>query len=339
VDVRQGEQARAAVDFLRNRGKDGPFFLDVGFLETHRTEWIVHGFSLEHHSPRDGDGDPSYVQVPAPLPDHPDTRRDWLDLRHAVERLDGCYGEILRALHEAGLADDTLVIATTDHGPALPDMKCKLTHHGTGVLQILRFPGGRGRGRVVDALVSHLDFYPTVCELLGVPAPEWAEGKSLLPLVAETPAEAIREVIFSEVTFHAAFEPKRCVRDKKWNYIRNFAAPHPEVLPNCDDGHSKRFWMKRGLRERQVPEEELYDLTFDPQERCNRADDPDCAEIKSAMREKLRRWMEETDDLLLQSDPAVLPERLTVNPWDNDHPGKEGSVEWDRSEWSKIRPL
>ncbi len=333
-----------AVNYLREYKGDKPFFLDVGYIETHRVDWVCHGFSQETDSPKDGDGNPDYGMPPAVLPDHPDTRRDWLDYQHSAERLDGYWGRILDALEEAGLADDTLVLATTDHGLAFPEMKCKLTQHGTGVLQIIRFPKGLGRGKVIDALVSHLDFYPTVCELLGVDAPDWLEGHSLLPLV-KGEADAIREHHFSEVTFHGSFEPKRGVRTKRWNYIRNFAAPYTTHGPNCDNSLSKDLLVEHGLASHIIPEEELYDLVFDPQERNNLlarhslgeggAADPEHAAVKESLRTELDQWMQATDDPLLSEDPAVMPLPQTINTWDQSSP-YDAVSEWDLDDWNKI---
>ncbi len=84
----------------------------------------------------------------------------------ALEFLDNAYGQILAALEENGLADNTLVICSTDHGIAFPRMKCNLTDHGTGVMLIVRGPGGFTGGRICDSLVSHIDLYPTICDLL-----------------------------------------------------------------------------------------------------------------------------------------------------------------------------
>lgn len=320
-------------EFLKADGSKKPFFLDAGFVETHRTEWVCNGFNQEHHSPKDGEGNPDYLQPPPPLPDTPQTRRDWLDYLHSVERLDSHYGAILAALDEAGLTENTLVLATTDHGIAFPDHKCKLTAHGTGVLFILRAPKDIPPGKVSDALVSHLDFYPTLCELAGLPQPEWLEGKSLLPLIRGD-VDVLHEEIFSEVTFHAAFEPKRSVRTKRWNYIRNFDAPRTEAMNNCDEGHSKELWIEHGMAGRTVPTDELYDLMFDPQERCNLADNPGLAEVKTGLRERLRVWMTATADPLLDAEPAALPERLVV---DTD-PIRCGvsKQDWNPAQWQEI---
>lgn len=324
-----------AIDFLKRQNGDQSFFLDAGFFETHRSYSECLGFNQEFHSPKDGEGTPDYVQVPATLPDTPDTRRDWLDFQHSVERLDGYYGRILDALDVSGLSDDTLVLATTDHGIAFPFHKCSLTHHGSGVLLILRYPKGLGKGKVVDALVSHLDVYPTLCDLLDVEPPDWLEGHSLVPMLkGET--DGVREDLFTEVTFHGAFEPKRGVRTKRWNYIRNFAVPHNSILPNCDDGRSKELLIAQGLAERPVEAEELYDLVYDPMERHNLAASSEHTGTLDTLRSRLDTWMRETDDPLLQTDPAVLPLPQRVNTWDQLHPGAAGSRDWEVSQWSRV---
>lgn len=324
-----------ALDFLRQRDPDRPFFLDVGFHETHRTEAVCQGFNRAHHAPKDGDGDPAHVRPPDILGDSPAARRDWLDFVFSVERLDGYYGRVLAAVEELGLTEDTLIVATTDHGIAFPWHKCSLTQHGTGVLLILRGPGGFQGGRTTDALVSHLDLYPTLCEVLGLPAPAWLQGKSLRPLI-EGNAEEHHAELFAEVTFHAAFEPKRGVRTRRWSYLCNFAAPHPTVRPNCDDGHTKRRMLAHGWGEQIVPVEELYDLALDPLERRNVAADPRNAAALAEMRARLATWMQRTDDPLLQPDPGSLPLPLRANPWSHDQPNQP-SGNWDPAEWDRIR--
>ena len=245
-------------------------------------------------------------------------------------------GRVLDALETAGLANDTLVIATTDHGIAFPDHKCSLTVHGTGVFLILRAPGRLPAGHVTDAMVSHLDLYPTICDLLGTDRPDWLQGKSLLPHLRGDEA-GLHDSLFAEVTFHAAFEPKRSVRTARWNYIRNFAAPCPPVLPNCDDGPSKRLLMTHGMATRIVPAEELYDLVFDPQERHNLADDPALRGVLADHRLRLAAWMKQTDDPLLDPDPAhALPPSLVVNPRDGEQPSPQTAAGWDPVEWTRV---
>ncbi len=291
--------APAAVRFLHEKPKQ-PFFLSVGFFETHR----------EFHQPGPAE-DPRFCQPPAPNPDTPETRRDIAAFKASARVLDRGMGDVLNALASSGLAENTLVVCTTDHGIAFPAMKCNLTAHGTGVFLILRGPGGFNGGKTCEAMVSHLDLYPTVCDLAGVDHPSWLQGKSLLPLIRGQ-ASKLHDEIFAEVNYHAAYEPGRAVRTDRWNYIRRFGERVHPVLPNCDDGPSKTVWVQAGWKERMVPEEQLYDTLFDPNETCNLASDAASASVLREMRGRLDSWMRRTGDPLLNG-PVKAPAGAIVN--------------------------
>ena len=101
----------------------------------------------------------------------------------AARRLDWKMGKVFDALEKNNLAENTLVICTTDHGLAFPRMKCHVTDHGIGVMLIVRGPGGFDGGKVVDGLVSQIDLFPTICELAEIDSPNWLQGNSILPLI------------------------------------------------------------------------------------------------------------------------------------------------------------
>ena len=261
-----------------------PFFLSVGFFETHRQ------FAAPT-SVRDA----LYSLPPPNLPDTPRTRQDMAAFKSSARSLDQGIGAVLNGLHQSGLADRTLIVCTTDHGLAFPGAKATLYDGGTGVMLIMRGPRGFTGGRVVDAMVSHLDVYPTLCDVTGVEHPPFLQGASLMPL-AHGEIERIHDLIFTEMTYHAAYQPLRAVRSSRWKYIRRFYDyPHP-VLANCDDSATKDALVERGWGDQILPEEQLFDLVFDPNETCNLADDPRRAEVRATMRERLDSWMEETDD-------------------------------------------
>ncbi len=289
-----GVVAQAAADWLTNRPQQ-PFFLDVGFYATHR--------DFPEPGPLD---DSRYCRPPAPLPDTPQMRYDIAAYNTLARQLDGGVGQVLQALEDAGLADRTLVICTTDHGIAFPAMKCNLTDHGIGVMLIMRGPAGFTGGKVCDAMVSQVDIFPTLCDLLGIQPPAWLEGTSIMPLVNGT-AGQIRDEIFAEVSYHAAYEPQRAVRTDRWKYIRRFNEQGSPVLPNCDDGSSKDLWVQHGWRQCRPDAEQLYDLVFDPCEVRNLAGDPAWAGIQAQMRSRLDRWMEQTGDPLL-TGPVAAPD-------------------------------
>ncbi len=275
-----------ACEFLRN-SPEGPFFLSVGFGNTHR----------DFHGKNDIFTDPRWVRPPEPLPDTPETRADYADFISDAQVLDRKMGAVLQALEEGNLAENTLVIITTDHGIPFPRMKCNLTDSGIGVMLMVRGPGGFEGGKVIDAMVSHVDVYPTLCELLDIDKPAWLEGVSFLPLV-QGRAEKIREELYAEVTYHASYEPMRCVRTDRYKYIRRFDSRTSPVLPDCDPGMSKDFWLEQGWQDQAPDEEQLFDLVFDPNETNNLALPGRYHPLLEDMRARLKDWMRRTDDPL-----------------------------------------
>jgi arylsulfatase A-like enzyme len=314
--TRRAEQdfanAQAAAAYL-HQPKTRPFFISVGFVETH--------FDLPDPAP---DINPANVQPPPTLPDNAITRRDMAGYITMARRVDHCFGEVLQALDDSGLAEDTLVICTTDHGIAFPKMKCTLYDTGIGVALILRFPRRKYAGQSVDALVSHLDIFPTLCELTSLPCPAWLEGHSLLPLLDGHTA-GIRDEIFADVTYHAAYEPMRCIRTERYKYIRYFGSFDRMVRPNIDGCPSKDFLLEAGLLDQpHDPPEMLFDLYADPAERVNLAASPAHAHVRADLAARLQRWMEATDDPLRQGDVPLPPgafanRRAGLHPGDQDY--------------------
>jgi arylsulfatase A-like enzyme len=303
----------AFADLLAQRPKHRPFFLSVGFVETHRD-------FQEPVSARDA----LYGLPPANLPDTPETRRDMAAFKASARKLDQGVGGVLEALDGAGLAHDTLVIFTTDHGLAFPGAKATLTDRGLGVLLILRGPGGFTGGTVEDALVTHLDLFPTICDLSGIEPPSWLQGRSLLPL-AQRDVDELHEAVFGELTYHAAYEPQRSVRTRRWKYIRRFTDGDRPILANTDDSTTKDLLTEHGWGSRPLPEEQLYDLVFDPNEAANVAGDPAHAEVLGRLRERLERWMRETGDPLLHG-PVAAPEGAVVNAPTDVSPAEPGAI-------------
>jgi arylsulfatase A-like enzyme len=298
---RTEQVAPAAAAFLANAPKQ-PFLLTVGFFETHRP--------FRKPGPNE---DPRFCLPPAPIPDTPQTRLDFASYKASARVMDEGVGTVLRALEANGLAEDTLVISTTDHGIAFPDMKCHLTDGGTGVHLVVRGPGGFTGGKVCDAMVSQLDLFPTICDLAGIAHPGWLQGKSMTPLIRGE-AKEINDEIFAEVNYHAAYEPQRAVRTHRWKYIRHYDGRKHPNLPNCDDGPSKTLWLDNGWRNHLVAAEQLYDLTFDPNEVHSLADDPAHHMVLEEMRGRLDRWMRATNDPLLHGPVKAPPGAVGNDP-------------------------
>ena len=194
-----------------------------------------------------------------------------------VTLLDAQVGRVLEALERLGLAEDTMVVYTTDHGDmcgshGMVDKHMVMYDDVIRVPLIVRWPAGEvTQGTTCEAFVSHaLDLAATFCEVAGISIPETFRGQSLLPLLAGD-RSAAREDIFA--AYHGnqfGLYSQRMVRDARFKYVWNATA-----------------------------EDELYDLEDDPGELVNRATDAAYATVLSEKRARLVEWMEETEDPLL----------------------------------------
>ncbi|MFP4021320.1 MAG: sulfatase [Halanaerobium sp.] len=299
-DMDDLKNAELAADFLE-KDHDQPFFLSFGMEYTHRPFTEIAD-----------DIDPDYVKTPFPIHDNPQNREDMAKYMSTAQKADTAVGIVLEALAKNDLKEETLVIFTTDHGIAFPHMKCNLQDSGIGVSLIMDFPGNNKRGETVDSLISQLDIYPTICDILEIESPEWLQGNSILPIFKEE-KEEIRDEIFAEVTYHAAYEPMRAIRTKRYKYIKYF--DEKRIIPaNIDDSPAKDFLLENGYLEKKHPQEYLFDLYFDPTENQNLINDSDYQDIYQNLKTRLKKWMKNTDDPLLKEGARVpKPEGAVVN--------------------------
>lgn len=275
-----------------------PFFLSVGLFEPHRP------YNYGGATPRDAEG----VEIPGYIPQEDEVRRevahkDFAALQGAIASLDAGVERILRALEASGEADNTIVVLTSDHGLPVPRAKCSLYDPGIEVALLMRGPGVPV-GRVEDALISNVDVFPTLCDLLGVPTPSGLPGFSFGPrLRGEAPPP--RDAVYSEKTYHRSYDPIRAIRTETHKYVVNFE------FNTCYDAGSDimRSPIFRASAEKYTqprPKVELYDLRTDRWEMTNLAGRPEHAELEAGLRARLVQWMRETDDPLLKG-PVVSP--------------------------------
>lgn len=279
---------------------DKPFFLSFGMFSTHR----------KFPNP-DGSVNPDYILPPSTVFDNPENRRDMAGFLTMAKTADECVRIVMDALRKSGEEDNTVVIFTTDHGIAFPQNKCNLYDTGIGVSLMIKYPGNRLSGKATDALVSQVDIIPTLCELCGIKPMDYLQGASLVPLL-EGKADNVRNEVFSEVTYHVAYEPMRCIRTGRYKLIRYFGGYDFAMPSNTDDSPSKAMLMQNGFFERPREKTMLFDLYMDPLERVNVAQEPGYAAILRELSDKLTDWMEQTDDPLL-SGKVIPPAGALVN--------------------------
>ena len=284
--------------FLDGNAPARPLYLEVNLEEPHRP------FDQGGVAPDTARG----LRVPPYLPDTPATREDVAGLQGAIREADAAVGRILAALERAGLAGATLVTFTTDHGLALPRAKGTLYDPGIETALLLRWPGigpAAGRGSaVVDGLVSHVDFLPTLLEALGMPPPGNLQGRSYLPLLRG--GGAGRDAIYAEKTYHSYYDPMRAVRTARHKLIRNFETAFAVEVPgDVQQGGAFRSDVARYVATTH-PALELYDLETDPLEERNLAGQPATAALQRELDARLWAWMAETGDPLL-AGPVASP--------------------------------
>ncbi len=282
-----------------------PFYLQVGFFETHRP------FNFGGIQPDSSKG----VWVPPYLADTPKARGQLADFQGNIRAMDECVGRILDTLDTAGLAQNTIVVFTTDHGIDFPRAKTTLYDPGTGISLMVRWPGGGlPAGAVRDQLVANVDLVPTLLELAGVALPDNLDGDSQTGLL-RTGGRG-REHVFTMMQGHGMGKEMRAVRTATHKLIRNFEVrreARPPVSVGDDDHYTgaNRFDA--------VPHVELYDLRSDPNEFTNLAGEKSCAALRDALDAQLWRWLEQVSDPVLAgpvATPFYLQAREAYRAWD-----------------------
>ena len=259
--------------------------------------------------------------LPPGLPDTDKVREDWALFLAEVVELDKAYGRIIAEIKEKNLFDNTLIIATTDHGIAYPGYKCNLITGGTEVYMAVSGPGfSEHSGEEVNALVSHTDVFSTICEAVGVDAPVWTRGEPWQQLLSGG-KKSIHDATFHELTYHVAEDVLRAVRTDDWLFIER-VGPSTRPPANIDDGAAKDEVLKDPAY-LNVPQFQLFDLHKDPRAQRNVACDPPMADIVKRLRELLRQHMQETNDPLLKSYPVPLKEGRVVFDHDTLSPPEE----------------
>ena len=277
-----------------------PFYIQAGTVETHRMETADHnadiGFLGRTLTPDTSAG----VSVPGYLRDTPGTQTEIAELQGSVRHLDEELGRIFAALKELNLDQNTLVIFTTDHGVALPRAKCSVYEPGQETAFILRLPSrpGWSGGRRESALISNIDYLPTILDVAGIPVPSNVQGRSFAPLLdggTYTP----RDVIFYEMTYHSYYDPVRAIRTEDHKLIVYFSVapafmdpseswrPRSDTIVPANDALAFHHPM------------ELYDLKNDPFEQTNVIGKPEYASIQEDLRKRLYAQMTQTNDPLL----------------------------------------
>ncbi len=277
-DLVDGNFAKTAIDWLERRDTTKPFLLAVGFHRPHLP--LVAPAKYFDLYPLDSiklPAEPADDEADIPLPARngavpgyaltttPEQRRAALrGYLATVSYMDAQAGRVLDALKRLGLADNTIVVFTGDHGWHLGEHglwhKRSLFEESARVPFMVFAPGAKGNGQRSASLVELVDMFPTLCDLTSIPAPAGLEGKSLRPLL-DDPRATLHDAAFTEARRGPSAEFwGRSARTARWRYTE---------------------W--NGGRDGV----ELYDHDADPGEFTNLATDARHAETITALKKRL----------------------------------------------------
>jgi N-sulfoglucosamine sulfohydrolase len=289
------EDSRQTVDFIK-RSADNRFYLELNYMNPHRN---IRGDFVQHP---DHPIDAAAIVLPAyaHLPDVDGLRRELAAYYSQVERMDVMIGEVIAALADEGVLDDTLIAFVSDNGMPFPGNKLNLYDRGVGTPLLFQWPAGLPAGIERTNLVSSIDLMPTLLDMVGIAIPADVQGRTLLPLLVDPSAESDRDAVFAEMTMHANTDafPMRSVRTDRYRYIRNYN-DRPVPMEGGDQP-----WVEEVLA-MNLPgfrwtaprvAEELYDLASDPTEQTNLATDPGSQQILADLRARLDAHMAATSD-------------------------------------------
>ncbi len=293
--VHDEDVTAATVDYLNRLGvakRAGqaaePFSLSVGFMLPHQpfvARLQDYRYYYENITP---------PQTPEPFGDHlhphlkhwrqaceieevseEETRRARAAYWALVHRMDVLIGQIIAALRENDLEENTLILYTSDHGEQVGEhglwWKQTFYEDSVKVPAILAWPGRLPAGTRCDRVISSLDLNATMLDALGCPALPHSRGRSLLPLLADPQNAEWDDIAFSEFCQDAA----------------GAGGPFSEM------GIFQRM-IRRGpwkLNYYHGQPCQLFNLQDDPRERCDLAADPAHQETLTALKtEVLDGW-------------------------------------------------
>ncbi len=312
----------SVVSFL-DRYKRQPFFLMVNYFDPHRPYNNLRVNGLPEDPLSAGAAEPfSFLGMASDR-----IMEDIAGYYNCVKRLDAGIGMLMRELEARGLTRNTLIVFLGDHGPPFPRAKVSCYEAGLKIPFILVWPGNFTAGTVRDDFVSTVDIFPTLAQASGWKGLVPGEGHSLLKRDTEikpgtdteddpgSGAGSGRKYLFAEYNAHqsSSFHPQRTVRFENYKLIltllegRTFVGdnqPPPRLADYLDQSPDSPE-MKAVFDNYIIPPRcQLYDISKDPDERHNLAEDPGYDSIKAILKAELQQWRERTKDPFL--DPEIL---------------------------------
>jgi arylsulfatase A-like enzyme len=269
------------LEYLETRTGEKPFFLFLSFIEPHHQN--------DHNrfeGPIGSKEKWANYKIPGDLVDtQGDWRENYPDYLGCCNDLDENLGRIRKKLDELGIAENTLIIFTSDHGSHFrtrnSEYKRSCQDSCIRIPMVIYGPGFKG-GQVIDNLVSLIDLPPTIINMAGQEKPDSMRGRPLQPLVNGSVINWEDEVFLQISESHCG----RAIRTKDWKY----SVRAPEKTGGDPDSDV-------------YVEDYLYDLNADPDERNNLITDKAYADVRVELSARLKSRMVQAGE----KEPEILP--------------------------------
>jgi len=292
------------------------------FLERHqRQPWVMYVSSLDPHDPFHSVNDhlynPAKMEVPKSFSEAPDPTE--LDRTKAIRAgqlrnphsalataeslrevkahywgkitlVDEMYGRILAKLEALGLADNTIVVSTTDHGEMMGDhrlmFKTVMYEEAVKVPMLLRIPWLKGQPPRIGKPVAQVDVVPTLLELMGQPVPRHLQGFSWAPFLLEGRDLPDRNVMLEWNG------PPRPGQSSDPEVLRTIISPEGWKMNLGHDGTG-----------------ELFRLVHDPQEMVNLFYRQESLGVIRRLAAEINLWQQSTGDAMIPFDEQAWTQR------------------------------
>ncbi|MGF1449836.1 MAG: sulfatase [Opitutales bacterium] len=311
----------ALAQWVRQRAGDTePWYAQIGFFEGHLGQF----YSRQQ---RDVYPQIDYIErglhIPPYLADDAEGQATIANLQGLLTRAGRAFEQVLAALKATGQEGNTLVVVCVDHGVGLPRAKTTCYDPGLSVGWLLRLPERIPAGHTCDCLTTHIDVFPTVLELAGLPVPAGTQGRSLATHARRDNCDDVHDAIFGHMV-----ETIRSVRTPDWKLIRNFRTTNRDRLFPAQAGSLWKADVQTPLNTLDMdggPHLELYDLKADPNEQNSLAGDPQHAAQLSRLDDRLWSFLYDQNDFILHDpvrDAFQSETRAQLQRWcaDTDRP-------------------
>ena len=271
-----------AIEFLHEHEKKSPFCLIVAFSPPH-TPYIAPENYMAMYPPEGILFRPNFVAGTEKQRGKKTMilgAQEYQGYYAAITCIDEQVGRIMKAVDEKGIADDTLIIFTSDHGDMLGSHgmidKGKPHEESLCVPGIFRYPRRIQPGQVKDAIFSWVNIMPTLLSIGGARIPDGVQGMDLSNVLFDPAADGPESAYIQMTMVHAQSVPEgwRGVRTKRYTYAR----------------FEEKQWV-------------LFDNQEDPYQMKNLVDDPGARKIRDELEQLTMDYMKKTEDKWIYNVP------------------------------------